>query len=121
MFLQRVTAFQFALMDARFLRSNLLILFAYAVLVNVFALLDGGEPAMTVFMGMMLLVFLHVLVLFIGMVVNFFRGFRRLAGQWALNMLLVAIIGFGTCLGGGALMERITQDNRNMFAPEQAP
>jgi len=108
-------------MDTRFLRSNLLILFAYAVLVHVFALLEGGEPAMTVFMGMMVLVFLHVSVLFIGMVVNFFRGFRRLAGQWALNMFLVAIIGFGTCLGGGTLMERITQDNRNMFAPELAP
>lgn len=108
-------------MDTRFLCANLLILFAYAVLVHVFALLEGGEPSMTVLIGMMVLVFLHVVVLFIGMVVKFFQGFRRQMGQWALNMLLVAIIGFGTCLGGGNLMEHITHENENMFAPDMAP
>lgn len=108
-------------MDTRFLRSNLLILFAYAVLVHVFAFLEGGEPGLTVLIGMMVLVFLHVLVLFIGMVVKYFQGFRRQTGQWALNMLLVAIIGFGTCLGGSNLMEHITHENENMFAPDLAP
>jgi len=92
-------------MNTKLLRTNLLVLLGYAVVIQLLSLLERNGAGMVVLMGMMVAVAVHVGVLLLGSLVNLFGGKGPLAGQWFLSAILVGVIGFGTCWGGATLAE----------------
>ncbi len=92
-------------MDIRLLRTNLLILLAYAVLIQVGSFFQRSGASMMVLILMMTAVGSHVSVLTLGSFGHFIGKNRKTAVQWLLNALLIGLIGFGTCWGGAALTD----------------
>ena len=92
-------------MNSKLLRTNLLVLLGYAVLIQALSLLEPNGASMVVLMGMMVAVAVHVCVLVLGAVVVLFTEKRRDAATWVLCALAVGVIGFGTCWGGASLAE----------------
>lgn len=92
-------------MNTKLLRTNLLVLLGYAVVMQLLSLTESSGGGMIVLIGMMVCVAAHVAVLVLGSVVNLFSGKGPLAGQWLLSALIVGVVGFGTCWGGASLAE----------------
>ena len=92
-------------MNTKLLRTNLLVLLGYAVVMQLLSLTESQGGGMIVLIGMMVCVATHVSVLVLGSVVNLFSGKGPLAGQWLLSALIVGVVGFGTCWGGASLAE----------------
>lgn len=92
-------------MNTKLLRTNLLVLLGYAVVIQLVSLTESSGGSMLVLIGMMVCVAAHVGVLLLGSLVNLFGGKGPLAGQWLLSALVVGVVGFGTCWGGASLAE----------------
>ncbi len=93
-------------MNIRLLRTNLLILLGYAVLIQVSSFFQGNDAGMLVLILMMFAVGAHVSVLIIGSLGQAIaKNNGKAAVQWLLNALLIGLIGFGTCWGGAALTD----------------
>ncbi|MBL8009328.1 MAG: hypothetical protein JNJ64_01870 [Flavobacteriales bacterium] len=92
-------------MNTKFLRTNLLILLGYAVLVQLLSVFERNGASMVVLMGMMVAVVIHVSILVLGGLVLVFTTRRSEAATWVLCALAVGVIGFGTCWGGASLAE----------------
>lgn len=92
-------------MNTKLLRNNLLVLLAYAVIIQLLSLAEKSGGSMLVLIMMMVAVACHVGVLVIGSLVQLLSSKNQAAGQWILCALLVGVIGFGTCWGGAALAD----------------
>lgn len=92
-------------MDFKFLRTNLIILLVYAVIIQLLSLIETNGGAMLVMIFMMIAVAIHVGVLLLGALVKFLSGDRSGAGQWLLSAVILGVVGFGTCWAGGALAD----------------
>jgi len=93
-------------MNTKFLRNNLLTLLGYAVLAQLFSLIEQNGGAFIVLIMMMFCVALHTGVLVLGSVILLIGGKKEQAGQWILAALLVGVIGFSACWGGATLAEQ---------------
>ncbi|MBL7952158.1 MAG: hypothetical protein JNM62_10610 [Flavobacteriales bacterium] len=92
-------------MDFKFLRTNLIILLVYAVIVQLLSLAERNGGAMLVMVFMMIAVAIHVGVLLLGALVKLIVGDRGAAGMWLLSAVILGVVGFGTCWAGGTLAE----------------
>ena len=90
----------------KILRINLLILLAYSLLILALTYAtSSGDPyaAMGFAFFMMGTIGLHVLVNLIIAIVKFVQKDKERGQSHLISMLVVGVVGFSSCLGGGAL------------------
>lgn len=91
-------------------KINLLVLLCYAALflIGSYAFNSGGggwdSPAFYYAFLMMYALGTHLVVLFVVMIVKFVRGEKELGLSHLVSWFIVAVIGFSSCLGGGAML-----------------
>ena len=94
----------------KIIRLNLLVLLAYALLIMIISYLTmrGGSgydsPALYYAFFMMYAIGIHVVVSVVLMIVQFVRGEKERGLSHLVASLIVAVVGFSSCLGGGALL-----------------
>ena len=84
---------------------NLLIMIGYSVVVQSISFSEKIGAGMMVAELMMLCLFVHVATLVVGAIIHYSNDRNKQAGVWLLSGFLVAIIGFGTCMGNAALAD----------------
>lgn len=93
------------------IKVNLLVLLGYMALIMIgsYAFNRGGSgydaPALYYAFLMMYALGMHLMVLFIVMIVKFVRGEKELGLSHLVSWFVVAVIGFSSCLGGGAMLD----------------
>lgn len=94
----------------KILRTHLLVVLAYSILIMLLSYLSQrgksgyDSPALYYAFFMLYVVGAHVGVTLIIMIVKFVQGQKELGLSHLISMLVVGIIGFSSCLGGGALL-----------------
>lgn len=92
-------------MDFKFVRTNMIILLVYAVIIQLLSLVESNGASMMVMIFMMIAVAIHVGVLLLGALVKLIVGDRSGAGLWLLSAVILGVVGFGTCWAGGTLAD----------------
>lgn len=92
------------------LRTHLLVVLAYSLLIMLVSYLTmrGGSgynsPSLYFAFFMLYTVGAHLVVTLIIMIVKFVKGEKELGISHLISLFVVGIIGFSSCLGGGALL-----------------
>ncbi|PHN07156.1 hypothetical protein [Flavilitoribacter nigricans] len=92
------------------LRIHLLVLLAYSILIMLFSYLTarGGSgydtPALYYAFIMLYAVGAHAVITLIIMIIKFVKGEKELGVSHLISLFIVGVIGFSSCLGGGALL-----------------
>lgn len=92
------------------LRIHLLVVLGYSILImliSYLAMRDGtgyNSPSLYYAFFMLYVVGAHLVVTLIIMIVQFVRGEKELGISHLISLFVVGIIGFSSCLGGGALL-----------------
>lgn len=95
----------------KIIRLHLFILLGYALLIVLISYLSAPNgtgydaPSFYYLFLMMYAIGLHVLILLIIMIVKFAKGQKELGLSHLVSLFVVGIIGFSSCLGGGALLD----------------
>jgi hypothetical protein len=82
---------------------NLLILFAYSVLIRIFSSGGGQGASMSILIMSAFAVGLHVLICLIITVIEYGNKAKELGKAWLLSSGIVLLVGFSTCLGNASL------------------